>query len=140
MNFEEWVEKNGIHDCNFIKMDIEGGEYRVLPTMVSYLKRVRPTLHLSMHPCFLGNLRAQGAIARFGRSLLRLRSTIRLLSLLNFYKFIYSPSGRCPDSPHRHWTLHILSKVSWKPLAQLLACLYAVYGGANALVFTDQRW
>ncbi len=38
-----------IVDCNFIKMDIEGGEALVLPTMAEYLQHTKPTLFLSLH-------------------------------------------------------------------------------------------
>lgn len=41
----------GITDCNFIKMDIEGGEAIVLPAAKSYLQSLptSPTLYLSLH-------------------------------------------------------------------------------------------
>ena len=42
-NFEDLVGEAGIGRCGFIKMDIEGGEYGVLPGMLGYLRRHRPT-------------------------------------------------------------------------------------------------
>jgi FkbM family methyltransferase len=68
-NFTEWLDHQGITDCNFIKMDIEGGEYSVLPTMRKYLETHRPSLHLSLHPCFVGNQQAKGVVERVKRSL-----------------------------------------------------------------------
>ncbi|MDD5432287.1 MAG: FkbM family methyltransferase [Candidatus Omnitrophica bacterium] len=50
LTFEDFIKKNNINDCNFIKMDIEGGEIRVLPTMRKYLQEKMPTLFLSLHP------------------------------------------------------------------------------------------
>jgi FkbM family methyltransferase len=35
--------------CTFVKMDIEGGEWVVLPAMAEWLGRHRPSLHLSLH-------------------------------------------------------------------------------------------
>ena len=46
----EEIEKHQIKDCNFIKMDIEGGEVTVIPNIKNYLKRNKPTLYLSLHP------------------------------------------------------------------------------------------
>lgn len=40
-------------DVGFIKMDIEGGEFRLLPTMADYLRRVRPAMYLSLHGKYL---------------------------------------------------------------------------------------
>ena len=42
-----------IADCNFIKMDIEGGELRVLPQAVTYLEKLGVPLYLSVHFQFL---------------------------------------------------------------------------------------
>lgn len=37
---------------NFIKMDIEGGEFYVLPSMKDALLEMKPTLYLSLHPAW----------------------------------------------------------------------------------------
>jgi len=53
--FEDLLEANNIRDCNFIKMDIEGGEFDLLPSISAYLTAHRPTLHLSLHPNFVSD-------------------------------------------------------------------------------------
>jgi len=53
--FQQFIDDQGINDCNFIKMDIEGSEANVLPTMKRYLEEAHPVLHLSMHPPFFPN-------------------------------------------------------------------------------------
>ena len=55
ITFEEFIKINNIIDCNFIKMDIEGGEIIILPSMKDYLKKEKPVLYLSMHPIFFKN-------------------------------------------------------------------------------------
>lgn len=50
ITLEDLIFDHNITDCNFIKMDIEGGEYIVLPSIRNYLKQRRPTLLLSLHP------------------------------------------------------------------------------------------
>jgi FkbM family methyltransferase len=52
ITFNEFIGKNKISDCNFIKMDIEGGEATVLPLMKDYLEKNKPVLYLSLHPLF----------------------------------------------------------------------------------------
>jgi len=90
LSFEDFVRQNGIDDCNFIKIDIEGGEYQVLPTMLSYLKTHRPTLHLSLHPCHLG----KRGIGLIGKLVARFVSTLRLLPCIRIYRHLYDHDGR----------------------------------------------
>jgi FkbM family methyltransferase len=89
-SFPDFVREQGITDCNFIKMDIEGGEYELLPTMAEYLRKHRPTLHLSLHPLYL-KMRALGVP---GRVLERLRQTSKILRCIDFYKHIYDHNGQ----------------------------------------------
>jgi FkbM family methyltransferase len=143
VNFQEWIEHNGIDDCNFIKIDIEGGEYRVLPTMTAYLRKHRPTLYLSLHPCFLGELQIEGLTAKLERSVLRLMNTVRILQMLRFYRHWYDPFRTAPSlaaSSLRYRTHHVLAIKSWKLFVLLLTCLNGVLGRLSALVLTDQEW
>ena len=57
MTFQEFIEDNSITDCNFIKIDIEGAEFIVLPTMFDFLKINKPTLLIEFHPMFVDNLK-----------------------------------------------------------------------------------
>lgn len=47
---KDFIHENHIDDCNFIKVDIEGGEFVILPTMTEYLKEQKPTLLIEIHP------------------------------------------------------------------------------------------
>lgn len=50
MDMERFLEVHAINDCNFIKMDIEGGEYAVIPGLWHRLQRFgMPTLYVSFH-------------------------------------------------------------------------------------------
>jgi FkbM family methyltransferase len=50
ITFHQFILDNSIKDCNFVKIDIEGGEFMVLPTMQEFLEKEKPTIHLSLHP------------------------------------------------------------------------------------------
>ena len=39
---------------DFIKIDIEGGEFELVPAMKEYLRSARPTVYLSLHAPFIG--------------------------------------------------------------------------------------
>jgi len=49
IRWSEWLALPGVERPDFIKIDVEGGEFELLPTMGDYLLRERPTLHLSLH-------------------------------------------------------------------------------------------
>jgi hypothetical protein len=80
-------------------MDIEGGEYLILPTMREYLRTQRPTLHLSLHPCYL-KLRPLGLP---GRVIARLTATYRILRCVRFYRYMYDHEGRPMSAARLLW-------------------------------------
>ena len=142
MTFGEWIDQNGIDDCNFIKIDIEGGEYTVLPTMAAYITKHRPTLHLSLHPFCLGGRSVRSVAAKIKRSAYRLKCTVGIISVIGTYRYVYDPRGKVPSGirTFRSRIRDFLAKVSWKPAVLLLTCLYSMGGGDDTLVVTDQRW
>ena len=79
ITFDEFIKENKIRDCNFIKVDIEGGEAIVLPSMKNYLKRNKPVLHLSMHPPFFKNAK---------------EDTKKIIDALEIYNNIYTDEGK----------------------------------------------
>ncbi|HEV2134655.1 MAG TPA: FkbM family methyltransferase [Terracidiphilus sp.] len=140
VNFQDWINDNQISDCNFIKVDIEGGEYSVLPTMLTYLKKSRPTLLLALHPCFLGDLHAQSMKVKVRNSLSRLKNTLRILSMLRFYKYCYSLKGRCPTSAYRFRLIQFVDRIPSKGAVFFLTCLRGLVGRPHELLFTDRKW
>lgn len=79
LTLDEFAETNDIRDCNFIKMDIEGGESLVLPNMKTYLQKNRPTLFLSLHPFWFKD---------------REQDSKRIMGVLRTYKHLYYADGR----------------------------------------------
>jgi len=53
LTWQNWFALVGKPSFNLIKMDIEGGEFSLLPAMRSYLEQYRPQLYLSLHPHLL---------------------------------------------------------------------------------------
>jgi FkbM family methyltransferase len=78
MTFKTFMKHYDISDCNFIKMDIEGAELMVIPTMKKYLKAYKPTLYLSLHKRLF---RAYEANKGYDRQ--ELMDTLKIYS--NFY-------------------------------------------------------
>lgn len=79
LTLDEFAEVNDIRDCNFMKMDIEGGESLVLPSMEKYLEKNNPTLFLSLHPSWFKD---------------REQDSKQILGLLRTYKHLYYTDGR----------------------------------------------
>lgn len=53
MTWESWLEKFKIPTIDFLKMDIEGGEFDVLIDMKEYLWETKPIFYLSTHSLYL---------------------------------------------------------------------------------------
>jgi FkbM family methyltransferase len=53
LSWQTWLSCLAEPDLDFIKMDIEGGEYALLPAMAEYLVSNKPRLYLSLHPHLL---------------------------------------------------------------------------------------
>lgn len=53
MTLEELFNRNKITDCNFIKMDIEGGEAFVLPQAYEFLEKLKVPMYLALHGMFM---------------------------------------------------------------------------------------
>ena len=79
ISFDEFIKENEINDCNFIKMDIEGGEIIVLPSMKIFLEKNKPILYLSMHPNIFKSPK---------------EFTKNVIDVLKIYKNIYSDKGK----------------------------------------------
>lgn len=53
MRWENWNELFSPEIIDFIKIDIEGGEFDLIPTLKSYLSDHKPVVYLSLHTPFL---------------------------------------------------------------------------------------
>lgn len=56
LTLEEFFQRHNITDCNFIKMDIEGGEFFVLPQAWPFLEQQKIPLYLAIHGQFMSEL------------------------------------------------------------------------------------
>jgi FkbM family methyltransferase len=55
ISIKDIILNNNISDCNFIKIDIEGGEVDVLPAAYDVVKYTMPTIYLSLHTPWFEN-------------------------------------------------------------------------------------
>ena len=55
ITWKSFIETHHPGKIDFIKMDIEGGEFAVIPSMKRYLETYQPMLHLSLHPAYIQN-------------------------------------------------------------------------------------
>lgn len=69
LQWSRWLELVNTPVFDVIKMDVEGGEFTLLPTMGEYLQQHRPHLYLSLHPHLLPEGERQAAMTRVVGSL-----------------------------------------------------------------------
>lgn len=143
ITFNDFASQYSISGCGFIKMDIEGGEYSVLPTMANFLRSERPTLFLSLHPSLIGARKRRGLGGNVVKLIAeRLAATVSLLSMLRFYKHIVSGRRFAPHASRPTFFSRCrfrVDKLAFKPLVLLMTCLYSAYGNGITLVLTDRQ-
>jgi FkbM family methyltransferase len=95
VSLADFIRERGISGRMFIKMDIEGGEYDLMPALSPVLRAQDLDLYLSLHPSFLQAHLRKGSypvIGRISRRIAFFTKHCRLLGGLPF-KNIYSRSG-----------------------------------------------
>lgn len=89
-----------------VKIDIEGGEYELIPTMAPYLRDDMPALMLSTHVDYISDLVAEhGHFSRVSKAL-RLLPHPKLVWYLRFYR-----TWQIPEGSH------------WRPIGRLRAAM-----------------
>ena len=79
----------------FLKIDIEGGEYDLLPSLAAFVRRRRPTLYLSLHShFFLGRSTSRGVGPKAWQELRLLKRFIGFWPVIRQFPHCYSHSGR----------------------------------------------
>ena len=79
LTLDEFIKSNNVKNCNFIKMDIEGGEALVLSDMKEYLRKNKSTLFLSLHPFWFKD---------------KEKDVKAIIDALRVYSNLYYPDGR----------------------------------------------
>lgn len=64
LGWSEWHQTVGSPNIDLIKIDIEGGEFTLIPAMRDYLETCKPPVYLSLHPTFLDKGDRKAAMAR----------------------------------------------------------------------------
>ena len=77
INFLTFSKNKRLCNNDFIKIDIEGGEYKFLPFIESLLRKKSPNIYLSLHPFLIDNF--------FNKII----QTNKLLFSLRSYKYVY---------------------------------------------------
>jgi len=77
LNFLSFMKKKNLKSEDFIKIDIEGGEYKLLPFIGQILRKRKPNIYLAPHPFLIDGY--------FNKIFM----TNKLLFSLRGYKYIY---------------------------------------------------
>ena len=103
-------------EITFINMDIEGGEYICLPSMVKWIKTRKPKILLSLHPGFLLKKSNKFISAKY---IIRLFRQLVLYKSLRIYPYIYDVSLSKQISPLALFRLKFLRGKDGKDLQVL---------------------
>lgn len=137
ITFDNFIQQNNIEKITFIKMDIEGAEFLILPTIGSALQKLKyPTLYISFHYNYLN----ENLYTNYIKSRLLTKIVLKIEHLLNVsflkykiektltnmftdlkeYQYIYSHTGKLIQFDELNRNPSIIKK--------------------NELVFTNKKW
>jgi FkbM family methyltransferase len=86
----------------FLKIDIEGGEYTLLPALADFVRRHRPTIYLSLHShFFLGDSVNGGFFRKAWHELILFQRFLAFRSVLHQYPYLSRHDGQL--IPRRRW-------------------------------------
>jgi hypothetical protein len=100
IRWSSWMDLAGVEHVTFIKIDIEGGEFEVLPTMKDYLGSERPIVHLSLHAPLLPPVEREARV-------------VEVAEIMKVY-------GRCYDEDRRPVDTHAVIERSRDTFASFL--------------------
>jgi FkbM family methyltransferase len=128
VGIETLLARPDVDGVDFVKLDVEGAEYEIVPALHASLRARRPTLYVATHPNMLLDRSSRLATLRSGLG--ALRANRRMLKALLAYRhhYVYDPATRRFRDVRRLNVLRVLL-----PLP-LRAC-FAI----GATVFTDER-
>lgn len=86
------LREHSIPDSLFIKMDVEGYEYELLPRLIADLRERRFTLHVALHPYWRG-ADIRGRLTRLRKRLRMGADNLRLVQSVRGVRF-HNPWGR----------------------------------------------
>jgi len=92
--FSEFVGAHDLSDCALVSLDVDGQEHRVLPGMLGYLRRERPTLLVTLRPGRRFRISTSTWPGKAAIAVLGLLTAGTLLWSLRFYDRFYDVSGR----------------------------------------------
>lgn len=100
ITLQQFIEDEKLQNEKFfIKMDIEGGEYELIPSLKNFFSRYDVDLYLSVHPFYLEDSQAGGQekesslSRRVSRRLAFVKQQIKLIRSLPF-RYLYHIDGR----------------------------------------------
>lgn len=107
IRLDEFAAQEKLESPIFLKIDTEGGEYAILPTLHRFFRRYRTTLYLSTHPGFFGSV-VTGLLAK-------VRAHFGLVFALRSFAYIYDTEGQ----RIRLWELLLRKK--WRQHVAIIA-------------------
>jgi FkbM family methyltransferase len=115
---------SGLAGPDFVKIDIEGAEYEIVPALESVIRSDRPTIYLATHPNLLLD---KTSLRRRVRTALRaLLLNRRMLSVLRTFRrhYVYDePTGRLKDIRTRN-VLRVFLPLPIRASFLIGACLF----------------
>jgi FkbM family methyltransferase len=107
IRLDEFAAQEKLESPIFLKIDTEGGEYEIMPSLDEFFRKYRTTLYLSTHPGFFGSVTTS--------LLAKIRAHFGLVFALRHFPYLYDDHG----NRIRLWEL--LLKKKWRQHVTIIA-------------------
>lgn len=111
LTIEDLNNRYKLDKVNLIKIDVEGAEYDLIPSMEDYLVKHQPTLYLSIHPPYLKSKASTNY-----NDYIKFK-TIAMLSALKSYKYVYNMKQELISNnevlEERNFNSYLFSNEKW---------------------------
>jgi FkbM family methyltransferase len=123
VGFETLLARADVADVDFVKLDVEGAEYEIVPALETYVRARRPTLYVATHPNLLLDRSSRATLLR--SALRALRANRRMLKTLLTYRhhYVYDAEARRFRDVRRRNVLRVLFPLPLRASFLIDACV-----------------
>jgi FkbM family methyltransferase len=124
VSFATLLSRADLAAADFVKIDIEGAEYQLIPELLSQAANALPTLYIALHPNLLVDKRS--FITRLSSSVRALRANHRFLRALLVYRhhYVYDIERRQFRDIRRRNVLRVLFPIPVRASFLIGACAF----------------
>lgn len=137
ITLDTFIQKYNIQHINFIKMDIEGSEFLILPSMYSALSKLNyPTLYISFHYNYLN----ENLYAKIFQSRILTKLVLKIENVLKINFLKYKINKNLKNLFNGFSNYQYIYTHKGEPISYATLLNNPSFIKYNELIFTNKKW